>query len=300
MRRNRWKLDGKVVLITGGARGIGAATAVELQRRGAIPVLADVDDEALAKTAALLGGVTTAHLDVTDYKACEGAVSTAISAHGALDAVWANAGIGIGGPVELVDPDIWTRVIDVNLTGAYNTIRAALPAVIDARGYVAITASLASFAHPPMMSAYAASKAGVEAFGNSLRTEVAHQGVRVGVLHPSWISTDMVTDGDTGSAGFARLRASMRPPFAKTYPVHDIVGPIADAFEKRQRKVFLPGFVRAAHVARPLLQTWLVERDQLKAAPEIRAAFVEQAQREGTRDAALGPRWSEHSSGHIS
>jgi NAD(P)-dependent dehydrogenase (short-subunit alcohol dehydrogenase family) len=181
----------------------------------------------------------------------------------------------------------------VNLIGTYNTVRAALPAVIDARGYVAMTASLASFAHPPGMSAYAASKAGVEAFANALRTEVAHQGVRVGVLHPTWIATDMTRDGDEASAMFQRLRESMRPPFAKTYPVEAVVGPIADAFAKRRRKVFLPGFVRIAHVARPLLQTRLVERDQLKAAPDMRRLFVEQADRDGSRSTALGPRWSD-------
>src|SRR3954452_7365573 len=239
-----WQLPGKVILITGGARGIGAAVAAELAERGAVPVLADVDDEALAKTAAALGGAATAHLDVTDFAQCESTVAGVLADHGRLDAVWANAGIGMGGPVELVDADIWTRVVQVNLIGAYNTVKAALPAVLDARGYVAITASLASFAHAPAMSAYSASKAGVEAFANSLRTEVAHQGVRVGVLHPTWIATDMVRDGDASSATFRRLRASLRPPFAKTYPVETVVGPIADAFAKRKRKVFLPGFVR--------------------------------------------------------
>jgi NAD(P)-dependent dehydrogenase (short-subunit alcohol dehydrogenase family) len=289
----RWRLADKVILITGGGRGIGAAVAAVLAERGAVPVLADIDDDALDKTAAGIGKAAAVHLDVTDYPQCEAVVAGVIAEHGRLDAVWANAGIGIGGPVELVDADIWTRVVQVNLIGAYNTVKAALPAVLERRGYVAITASLASFAHAPGLSAYAASKAGVEAFANSLRTEVAHQGVRVGVLHPTWIATDMVRDGDEGTAWFQRLRESLRPPFAKTYPVESIVGPVADAFEKRQRKVFLPGFVRVAHVARPLLQTRLLERDQLKAAPDIRRHFAEQAEREGGRSAALGPRWGE-------
>jgi NAD(P)-dependent dehydrogenase (short-subunit alcohol dehydrogenase family) len=157
MRRGRWPLGGKVILITGGARGIGLETARELARRGAVPVLADVDEPALAEAAAQLGGdVQTRTLDVTDYGACEAAVAAVLDRHGRLDGVWANAGVAAIGPVELVEPDVWHRVIEVNLLGAYNTVRAALPAVIEARGHVAITASLASFGHAPGLSAYCA------------------------------------------------------------------------------------------------------------------------------------------------
>jgi len=189
-----WNLTDRVVLVTGGARGIGAVTAAELVRRGAVPVLADVDEPALAATAERLGGLSTAVLDVTDYAACEAAVAATLERHGRLDVVWANAGVAAEGPAELLEPEVWARVIQVNLIGAFNTVRASLAAVIEARGHVAVTASLASFAHAPGLSAYVASKAGVEAFADALRIEVAHQGVTVGVLHPSWIATDMVEE----------------------------------------------------------------------------------------------------------
>jgi NAD(P)-dependent dehydrogenase (short-subunit alcohol dehydrogenase family) len=293
MTHSRWSLQDKVVLITGGARGIGAAVAEELAARGVVLVLADVDEVGLATTAsALSGSVMTIALDVSDYPACEAAVATVLARHGRLDIVWANAGIGAGGPVELVEPPVWTRVIEVNLLGSYNIVRAALAAVIAARGYVALTASLASFAHPPGMSAYAASKAGLEAFANSLRIEVAHQGVAVGAIHPTWIATDMVRDADEQSPTFRRLRRAMTPPFARTYPVESIVAPVADAFEARARRVFLPGFVRLAHVLRPLLNTRPAERNYAKAAPDMRRLFAEQATREGARKAAMGSRWS--------
>src|SRR5581483_3349759 len=147
MTRQRWPLGGKVVLITGGAGGIGAAGAVELARRGAVPVLADIDEAGLAAAAAAVGRDTmTTSLDVTDFDACAQAVARVVERHERLDGVWANAGIGVGGPAELVDPAAWTRVVEVNLIGAFNTVRAALPEVIRARGHVAITASLASFA----------------------------------------------------------------------------------------------------------------------------------------------------------
>ncbi len=293
-RRAHWELRDKVVLVTGGGRGIGAAGAAELARRGAKPVLADVDESALAQTAQRIGGdVLTAIADVTDLAACDRAVATAVEHHGRLDLVWANAGIGMGGPVELVDPQAWAQVIQVNLIGAFNTVRAALPEVIRARGHVAVTASLASFGHAPGLSAYTASKAGVEAFADALRVEVAHQGVTVSALHPTWIDTDMVRDGDAESATFARLRASMRPPLSRTYPVDAIVAAIVDGFEQRRARLFLPGFVRVAYRLRNSLNSGPAQRDQRKAAPEMRQLFGDQAARDGARLTSLGSRWAD-------
>lgn len=297
MKRARGTLLGKTVLITGGARGIGAAVAAEFVRRGARVVLADIDETALAATASqitgdTIGAVDAVVVDVSDFGECNAAVREITAKHGRIDIVWANAGIGAGGPVELVGADVWTRVIEVNVLGTYNIVKAALPSVIDARGYVAITASVASFVHPPIMSAYAASKAAVEAFANSLRIEVAHQGVDVGVLHPTWIATDMVRDADAESPAFQRLRAATRAPFNRTYPLESIVAPIAGGFEARRRRICLPGFVRLAYALRPLLTTDAMERDYRKAAPEMRRLFLEQMSRDGARLASLGSRWS--------
>jgi NAD(P)-dependent dehydrogenase (short-subunit alcohol dehydrogenase family) len=285
-----WSLTDKVVLITGGARGIGAATARELARRGALPVLADLDAEALASAAAgMAPAPPTIELDVTDLDACEAAVERVLDERGRLDIVWANAGIASGGPLQLTDPSAWQRTVEVNLVGAYHTVRAALPAVIRQRGYVAVTASLASFAHAPHMSAYCASKAGVEAMSDSLRIEVAHHGVGVGTIHPTWIDTDMVRETEAGPA-FRILRAALRAPFNKTYPVERAAKDIARGFEHRRRRICTPSFVYAAHALRPLLTTRLIERDELAVASEMEEAFESDVARRGLEGASVSER----------
>jgi len=285
-----WSLSGKVMLITGGARGIGAATARELARRGALPVLADLDADALAATAAGISpNPMTVELDVTDVNACEAAVERVLEEHRRLDVVWANAGIGSGGPLQLTDPAAWTRTLEVNLLGAYNTVRAALPAVIEQRGYVAVTASLASFAHGPYMSAYCATKAGVEAMANSLRIEVAHHGVDVATIHPTWIDTDMVREANDIPT-FQLLRAALRPPFRKCYPVERAVRDIVAGFEHRRRRICVPRFVYLAHVLRPLLTLRLMERDQLAIAPELERSFRRELAERGLEGASVSER----------
>ena len=278
--------------MTGGGRGIGAACGAELSRRGATVILADVDEAALATTVASIPRADSVVLDVTDRAACDRAVAQVLERHGRLDVVWANAGIGSDGPVELIDPDDWVRVIQVNLIGVFNTVRAALPAVIDRRGYVAITSSLSAFTHAPGMSAYTASKAGVEAFGDALRIEIAHQGVDVGTIHPTWIATDLVTEGDENSESFRRLRQAIPPPFGKTYPLEAIVGPLVDGIAARRDRICLPGFVRAAHVLRPALRSKVFERQVRAVAPAMREAFAAQVEAQGAHRASAGPRWS--------
>lgn len=285
-----WSLSEKVILITGGARGIGAATASELARRGALPVLADLDAEALAGTAAAISPAPpTIDLDVTDQYACEAAVRRVLEEHGRLDIVWANAGIGSGGPVQLTDPAAWRRTVEVNLLGTYYTVRAALPAVIEQRGYVAVTASLASFVHSPHMSAYCATKAGVEAMSNSLRIEVAHHGVEVGTIHPTWIATDLVRESDESQA-LRILREAQRPPFRKTYPVERAVTDIAEGFEHRRRRICTPKFMYALHALRPLLTTRMMERDRLAIAPEMEQSFRQDLADRGLEGASVSER----------
>jgi NAD(P)-dependent dehydrogenase (short-subunit alcohol dehydrogenase family) len=269
----------KVVLITGGANGIGAATGAELARRGWVPVAADIEATG-----------DTIPLDVTDAAACERAVETVLDRHGRLDAVWANAGIASFGTLAATDPLAWQRTIEVNLLGAFQTVRAALPAVIEQRGYVAVTASLASFAHGPGMSAYSASKAGVEAMCNALRIEVAHRGVAVGTIHPTWIDTEMVREGEREQPGFERLRAALKPPFRKTYPLDRAAREIADGFDRRARRICTPRFVWLAHALRAAATTRVFERDLVAAVPDMERIFEQQVAEHGALHSSLGER----------
>jgi NAD(P)-dependent dehydrogenase (short-subunit alcohol dehydrogenase family) len=288
---DHWSLSEKMVLITGGARGIGAATARGLVRRGARPVLADLDSEALARTAAAITPAPlTIELDVTDAAACAAAVERVVAEHGQLDVVWANAGISSFGPLRLSDPAAWIRTVEVNLLGVYHTVRAALPAVIEQRGYVAVTASLASFTQTPHMSAYCATKAGVEALCNSLRIEVAQYGVDVVTIHPTWIDTDMVRESEGSMRAFQVLRAALRPPFKRTYPVERAAQGIVGGFEQRRQRICTPRFVHAAHALRPLLTTRLFERDVLAAAPEMEHAFRQELAERGVEGASVSDR----------
>jgi NAD(P)-dependent dehydrogenase (short-subunit alcohol dehydrogenase family) len=269
----------KVVLITGGASGIGAATARELERHGWTCALADLD----------AGGDVIA-LDVRDAASCEQAVATALERHGRLDAVWANAGIASFGPLALTDANAWESTVDVNLLGTFRTVRAALPAVIASRGYVAVTASVASFGHPPGMSAYAASKAGVEAMCNALRIELAPHGVAVGTIHPTWIDTAMVREGNEDHRAYQRLRAAFKPPFNRTYPVERAARDIAAGFDGRARRICTPRWVQVAHVLRATLTTRVFERDLVAAAPEIERLFEEQVAERGRLETSVSDR----------
>jgi NAD(P)-dependent dehydrogenase (short-subunit alcohol dehydrogenase family) len=283
-------LRGQVVLITGAGSGIGAATAHELHKRGAVPVLLDIDEAGLAATRRLLGGTPLAlQVDVGDADACRHAVQETLRVHGRLDIAWANAGIAAFGPLAHGDPAAFARCLHVNVNGVFNTVHAALPALLRSRGYVAATASVASFAHAPFMSAYAASKAAVEALCNSWRIELAAHGVDVGCIHAHWVSTALVAEGSLHPA-FERLRRTMPAILNHETPAAVAAARIADGLARRARRIWVPGWVRALHALRALLHSRVAERELLRAAPEMEALYLQGVAAEGTLASSFGPR----------
>jgi NAD(P)-dependent dehydrogenase (short-subunit alcohol dehydrogenase family) len=279
-----------VVLITGAASGIGAATALEVRARGGVPVLLDCDAEPLAQVALQCGADTLALVaDVTDLPAMEAAVAQVLARFGHIDMVFANAGVAAFGPLAYVDPDAWKRCVEVNLFGVFNTVRAALPSIMRKRGYVLINASVSSFAHPPVMSAYAASKSAVEAMGNSWRIELAAHKVGVGLVHAGWVSTPLVTEGAL-HPGFVRLRATMPGPLNSETSPQVAARAIAQGMERRLSRIWVPGWLRLLFALRALLHLPFAERELRRAAPEIEAIYLEGLEAEGALASSFGPR----------
>jgi len=283
-------MKGLVVLITGGGSGIGAATAKVLQQRGAIPVLVDCDAAPMAQTAAELGGdVLTIAADVTSLAQCEAAVSQTLARFGRIDIVWANAGIAAFGPLAYTEPAAWKRCLEVNVFGVFNTVRAALPAIQQSRGYVAVSASVATFAHPPAVSAYAASKAAVEAMCNAWRIELAGHGVSVGVIHTSWVKTPLMTEGALHPA-FVRLQKTTPTALRKPMEPDAAAQMIVNGFARRARQIWVPSWIRVLHWLRAWLHTPVAERELLRAAPQIEQLFVEGLATHGAKASSQAPR----------
>jgi NAD(P)-dependent dehydrogenase (short-subunit alcohol dehydrogenase family) len=257
-----------VVFITGAARGIGAESARRLAARGAKVVLVGLEPDALEAVARSCGPDALAvEADVTDRAALDAAVEQAVDRFGGIDVVVANAGIAAAGSFRDTDADRFERVIEINLLGVVRTVKACLPQLLERRGYVLNIASLAAIQTGfPFSANYATAKAGVEAFSNSIRLELRHHGVDVGVGYFSWIASDMVTSADEHEA-FRLLRSTMKGPFGKTYPLSVAADAIVRGIDARARHVVAPSWVRWMLPLRGLLP-YVAERDVLKIVPE--------------------------------
>ncbi|MFG2623062.1 SDR family oxidoreductase [Streptomyces sp. NPDC048507] len=250
---DRTPLSGRVAVVTGAARGLGAATARELDRRGARVALLGLEPQELAEVAASLRHEAAwCRTDVTDDAAMAAAATHVAARLGPASVVVANAGIAEGGPFAQSDPATWRRVIEVNLIGSATTARAFLPALLATGGTYLQVTSLAAMGTSPLMSAYCASKAGAESFAHALRAELAHEGVAVAIAYLNWIDTDMTRDSDQ-HAVLRELRAHMPRPARKVYPAAYAAARLVTAVERRQASVYVPAWLRAVQPVRALL-----------------------------------------------
>jgi NAD(P)-dependent dehydrogenase (short-subunit alcohol dehydrogenase family) len=190
-----YDLKGKVALVTGGARGIGHATARALVARGASVLIVDLDQEACNRGAAEIHDARAFGLacDVTDRGAMQRAVAAAVERFGALDVVVANAGVASRVATFRATPyESFERVLDVNLMGVCRTVDAALPEIVRRGGHVVVVSSIYAFTNGVGAVPYAMSKAAVEQFGRALRLELVPHGASASVAYFGFIDTEMV------------------------------------------------------------------------------------------------------------
>lgn len=279
----------KVVVITGAARGIGAGLARDLAAKGAKVALVGLEGEELATVAAECGEDAGAwEADVTSWADLETATAAIAERYGRIDVVVANAGIAATGFTRSIDPAAFERVINVDLLGVWKTVRVALPHLVASKGYAMLVSSAAAIIHVPGNAAYSAAKAGVEAFANSLRAEVKHLGVDVGVVHPTWIATDMVNTADQHPV-FGKLRGGAGGLVSKTYPLSVAVDLISAGVARRSRVVHVPGWVGVVKLFRALVPR-AVELYARKSMPAADKAALEDIEKRGAVESSLvGP-----------
>ncbi len=193
---NQLDLKGRVAIVTGGARGIGRAAARRALQSGALVSLWDVDRETAAEALAELSGlgtVTAELVELSDAGSVEAATAATVARHGRIDILVNNAGItGGNGLTWELDPAVWRRVIDVNLTGCFLTCRSVVPHMLThGYGRIVNVASIAGKEGNPTASHYSASKAGLIGFTKSLAKELAAKGILVNCITPAAARTEI-------------------------------------------------------------------------------------------------------------
>ncbi|MBM4206189.1 MAG: SDR family NAD(P)-dependent oxidoreductase [Gammaproteobacteria bacterium] len=187
-------LNGKVMVITGGASGIGLATALAMAKKGARPVLIDIEASALDRaTARFDKPIVTRVCDVRDFAAMQALAADVVKTCGAVHGVFNNAGIAVGGPIADMKHDDWRWVIDVDLWGPIHGVEAFLPYLKTQKqgGHILFTASFAGLVPNLGLGPYCAAKYGVVAIAEVLARELRDDGIGVSVLCPMRVATNI-------------------------------------------------------------------------------------------------------------
>lgn len=250
----RSDLRGRTVLITGAARGIGAAVADRFYAAGANVALAGLEMDGLKRRASALGErAAWFPCDVTDYDAIERAVSGTCERFGCIDIGIANAGVHYIGALATAPTAQVEREIAVNLLGTWRTDRALLPRLMESKGYLLNICSVSAALHLPLLGAYATAKAGVEALSDCLRIEVAASGVRVGCAYFGFIDTDLTRASFAHPSTQAAQR--LMPPFMrKPIPLGVAVEAIERGVHMRSARVTAPSYVGPLLLLRGMVQ----------------------------------------------
>jgi NAD(P)-dependent dehydrogenase (short-subunit alcohol dehydrogenase family) len=239
----RYELNGKITLVTGGARGIGFATAQSLVARGASVVIVDLDEQSAQGAASRLHDSRALGLagDVTDRAAMQQAVASAVERFGGLDVVIANAGIASRvATFRATPPETFQRVLDVNLMGVWRTVDAALPQIVERVGHVVVISSVYAFTNGIGELAYAMSKAAVEQFGRALRLELHQHGASASVAYFGFIDTEMVHRAIDADPLARELLGTFPRPLRKRIPASTAGEAIVRGIERRRARIIRP------------------------------------------------------------
>ena len=227
--------NGRGAVITGGANGIGFATATEFALRGARVVLADVDKPGLEQAVARLraeGWEAHAVLcDVRQLDEMAHLADEAFSLLGRVDIVFSNAGIAVGGPIAQMTHDDWRWVIDIDLWGSIHAVEAFLPRLLEqgGGGHIAFTASFAGLMPNVGLGAYSVAKYGVVGLAENLAREVKHHGIGVSVLCPMVVETKLLSNSERIMGTDYGLSSTSAPAEPDTLKVDEVARLTADA-----------------------------------------------------------------------
>jgi NAD(P)-dependent dehydrogenase (short-subunit alcohol dehydrogenase family) len=238
-----YDLGGKVALITGGARGIGFATARALSARGASVAIVDLDAGSARAAAAQIHDSRALGLaaDVTDRAAMQRAVAETVERFGGLDVVVANAGIASRvASFRAIPSETFERVLEVNLMGVCRTVDAALPEVVARRGHVVVISSIYAFMNGVGATPYAMSKAAVEQFGRALRVELVRHGASASVAYFGFIDTEMVHRSIDADPLASTMLTILPKPFHKRLQPAVAGEAIARGIERRSPRIVRP------------------------------------------------------------
>lgn len=242
-RRTTYPLTGRVVMITGAGRGLGAATAEALVRRGARVAILDLDVEAATRSASALpeGSAVGIDCDVTHLGSMQDAADRTRSAFGQIDVVVANAGIlGQGATLRTLTPADVDRVMSVNVAGVVNTVSATIEDVIANRGQVAVISSVFAYLNGAAALPYAMSKAAVAQLGRGLAVELAPHGASALTAYFSLLETDMIRHGVDADPDVSAVMSLTPRPLLKRLRPSEAAAAIVDGLEARSRVVAVP------------------------------------------------------------